>query len=360
MSREYYSVDLPRTCSPFATTQAIQQAILSYSSETEQDIVPHPVKQPSVSSVKSKDSKKLKSEPVSVSPTSPKPKESLLASLSRHNSTAKRASKIESRPKLETIESYVEKPKSSPKPKPPVPLFDNEDIFEASTIPSKTAIESEQPIGVKFGLSELPEDEFTSYTIWNASYSNMRVCPLNLTGGDYYYVENRSFIPNRPGVTLRLGTEKKAPCVAAAHLDYFKNSNMLGLGNMEHAPASVRWERLHKDSFWTHMRYSFSFEWEDGVVKKYEWHRTKNIYWVQDQGNLVLVEEGKHDVMAQYKGKEFAQVQKQRGALDVRKMDGERAVAWERMVILSWAVIVELQRRRTRERRVQTLFGRIV
>jgi len=159
-------------------------------------------------------------------------------------------------------------------------------------------------------------------------------------------------------VTLHSGSSKTSPVIGVAHLDYFSTSNLLGLGDPEHNPTGVAWERLHKESFWTHMRYSFSFEGENGPVK-YEWHRTKNIYMVADQGDLVLVEEGKHEILAEYKGKGvLGQVKKQRGVLNVKRIEGNEA--WERMVILTWASIVELQRRRTRERRVTALFGRVV
>ena len=107
------------------------------------------------------------------------------------------------------------------------------------------------------------------------------------------------------------------------------------------------------------MRYSFSLEEENGTVVKYEWHRTKSMYWVADQGDLVLVEEGKHDVLAEYKGKGLmGQVQKQRGNLNIKRREGNEV--WERMVILTCISIVELSRRRTRERRISTIFGKII
>lgn len=190
--------------------------------------------------------------------------------------------------------------------------------------------------------------------------TNMRVCPVDLTSTsvNYYYVESRMFAPNKPGITLHFGTSKTAPTIGVAHLDYFSTSNLLGLGDPDRNPTGMVWERLHKESFWTHMRYSFSLEGENGIVK-YEWHRTNNIYWLADQGDLILVEEGKHDVLAEYKSKGvLGQVKKQRGSLFIKRREGNNA--WERMVILTWASIVELQRRRTRERRVSTLFGRIV
>jgi len=216
-------------------------------------------------------------------------------------------------------------------------------------------------VAAEFGLTPLPEDEFISYTIYNASLTNLRVCPIDLTSTSltYYYIESRSFIPNKPGVTMHAGCTKDDPIIGIAHLDYFSTSNLLGIGDPEGDPTGVIWEKLHKESFWTHMRYSFSWE-----GKKYEWVRTKNVYFVYDQGDLVLVEEGKGEVLAEYKGKGvigqvgvLGQVKKQRGTLRVIK---GREEGWEKIVVLSWASIVELQRRRTRERRVSAIFGRIV
>lgn len=268
-----------------------------------------------------------------------------------------------SRPRISREPSYsLDLPRtSSPLFTPYSPI-----VVEETTIPSlsslspSTSTSKYNSIASEFGLSQLAEDETTAYTVWNAGLTNMRVCPVNLTSptNNFYYVESRSFVPNKPGITLHHGTSRDAPTIAVAHLDYFSTSNKIGLGDPEHNPTGVYWERLHKESFWTHMRYSFTFEGENGV-KRYEWHRTKNMYWVADQGDLVLVEEGKQDVLAEYKGKGvLGQVKKQRGSLNIKQQDGNEA--WERIVILTWASILELQRRRTRERRVTTLFGRIV
>lgn len=262
-----------------------------------------------------------------------------------------------SRPQLSREVSYsLDLPRtSSPIFSPYSPI-----VIAETTIPPTSPSSKRTSIAADFGLSHLPEDESTTYTVWNAGLTNMRVCPIDLTSSSncYYYVEARSFVPNKPGITLHFGTSKDSPTIGVGHLDYFSTSNLLGLGDPERDPTAVVWERLHKESFWTHMRYSFSLEEKDGMVL-YEWHRTKNLYWVADQGDLVLVEQGKQDVLAEYKGKGvLGQVKKQRGSLSIKqKNNGD---AWERMVILTWASILELQRRRTRERRVGTLFGRII
>ena len=332
MSREYAnSVDLPRTNTPFALKEAINAAITSYSSEDERDIVPRAPKQ------------------------------------AKHTSKPRR-SPLTSIPSQSLVPTESQQPSSNPSKTPRSSPATPTDV-EAPPSPTAENLRNES-IAITLGLAHLPEAEFTEYTIWNASLSNLRVCPIDLTctNPTYYYVENRAFIPSHPGVTLRLGSDKIAPIIAVAHLDYFSTKNLLGLGDPKTNPMGMKWEKLHKDSFWTHMRYSFSYDFGLGEgeatrfgdhsgVRKFEWHRTKFLYMVLDQPNLVLVEEGTHDVYAEYKGGNFGQVQKQRGVLKIKKGMGE---GWERMVVLAWASIVELTRRRTRERRVTALFGRVV
>ena len=341
MSREYsHSVDLPRTNTPFALKEAINAAITSYSSEDERDIVPRPPRQ-------TKHTSKSKRSPLSTIPS-----QSIVPTVLNQSSSTTSTSK--------TL-----------KPSTTTSTASEETLARELVPPSPTAEKlRNESIAITLGLGHLPDAEFTEYTVWNASLSNLRVCPIDLTCPNpiYYYVENRAFIPSHPGVTLHLGSDKTAPIIAVAHLDYFSTKNLLGLGDPKTNPMGMKWEKLHKDSFWTHMRYSFSYDFGLGEgeatrfgdhsgVRKFEWHRTKFLYMVLDQPDLVLVEEGTHDVYAQYKGGNFGQVQKQRGVLKVKKgMDQ----GWERMVVLSWASIVELTRRRTRERRVTALFGRVV
>jgi hypothetical protein len=332
MSRNYNSVDLPRTSSPFTLREAVDAALSSYASEDERDIVPRT------------------SKPSRRRTTATIPSESLVT-------TVKDAPPPKTDDVVHTLSKSAASTATSAVP--------NTDIVALS--PQNTRNE---PIGYAFGLSHVPETEYFEYVVWNASVSNMRVCPTDLTTSSptYYYIENRSFIPSRPGVTLHLGNDKTAPTVAVAHLDYFSTKNLLGLGSPETNPLGMKWEKLHRESFWTHMRYAFTFDFGNGEgeatrfgdhsgVRKFEWHRTKHVYWILDQPDLVLIEEGTLDVYAEYKGNNIAQAQKRRGTLKVKKGLGE---GWERMVILAWASIVELHRRRTRERRLTAMFGKII
>ncbi|KAG9243300.1 hypothetical protein BJ878DRAFT_511509 [Calycina marina] len=374
MSREYsHSVDLPRNNTPFALKEAINAAITTYASEDEAETVswaPKPVNNTS----KPKRSTLATIPSQSIVPTVPKQstKSSRKTSGSKPapSRSVARATEAQRKQEEEELEMAI-KLSIQEQSRRDDALFalPTDDIG-----PSQLHTESEElrneSIAATLGLSDLPDSEFNEYTVWNASLSNMRVCPIDLTAKnpDYFYIENRSFLPNKPGVTIHLGSDKKAPTICVAHLDYFSTKNLIGLGDPKTNPLDVKWEKLHKDSFWTHMRYSFQYDFGTGEgeatrfgdhsgVRKFEWHRTKQIYWLLDQPDLVLVEAGTHDVYALYKGGNFGQMQKQRGNLKIKKgMDQ----GWQRLVLLGWASIVELQRRRTRERRVATLFGRII
>lgn len=197
----------------------------------------------------------------------------------------------------------------------------------------------------------------------------MRVCPADLSSGQYFYIAHRSFLPNRPGVVVHSGSTKEGAVLGVAHLDYFSTSNSLGVGDPGTAPIEVVWEKMHKESFWTHMRYSFS--WDVEVERKglseverpiFEWHRTKNNWIWDDQGDLVLVQRGKEEeVLAIYEGKgPLGQLPgKRRGTLKIKERGPGVKEGWEMFVLLAWASIVELSRRRARQRRVSTIFGHI-
>jgi len=234
--------------------------------------------------------------------------------------------------------------------------------FSRAESPQSAIVAKRGSVAEEFGLGPLAEEEFKEYTVWNASVTNMRVCSVNLDGGASYYIENQFLTPKVPGVTVHSGIEKSGPVLGVAYLDYFSTSNSIGIGDPAMNPMGVEWYRLHKESFWTHVRYSFEVTLETGETKSFEWHRSRQgVYLVEDQGDLVLVEVGKSDVLAQYKGKgPLGQVKKQRGVLKIKEMGEEYGKNWETLVLLTWASLVELSRRRARQRRITGLFGRVV
>ncbi len=195
-------------------------------------------------------------------------------------------------------------------------------------------------IAAKFGLGILDEENFDEYIIYNAFVTNLRICPVHLTEkGRHYYVEHRSFLPNTPGAILREGIDKGGKSLGAAHLP-LQGQNSIGIGDFDSRPQDVVWEKMGNTGFWTHMKYEFEHVVPNGDRKKFNWIRTRNNV-LDDQGDLVLVENGKEDlILAEYLGKGLMKWKK-RGRLRIRVMEafGE---SWELIVLLSWASVIEV------------------
>ena len=149
-------------------------------------------------------------------------------------------------------------------------------------------------IAAKFGLGILDEENFNEYIVYNAFVTNLRICPIHLGNGKEYYVEHRSFLPNTPGAILREGVDKSGKSLGAAHLP-LTGRNSIGVGDFDSRPQDVVWERMGNAGFWTHMRYEFEHE-VNGVRKTFHWIRTRNNV-LDDQGDLVLVEDGREDLI---------------------------------------------------------------
>ncbi|KUJ09799.1 uncharacterized protein LY89DRAFT_724191 [Mollisia scopiformis] len=229
----------------------------------------------------------------------------------------------------------------------PTPAKEKANPFESVGAPPKS--QYYDSVAAAFGLGILDEEEFTEYIVYDAFVTNLRICPLNLTDtGHYYYVEHRSFLPNVPGVILRHGTEKSGKSLGAAHIP-LQGKNTFGVGDYDGRPHEMVWERMGNTGFWTHMKYEFEHEIAAGVRKTFNWIRTRNNI-MDDQGDLVLVEQGReYLVLCEYLGKGLLKWKK-RGRLRIRTVEafGE---SWEIVVLLTWASVIELSRRRARIRR---------
>lgn len=194
-------------------------------------------------------------------------------------------------------------------------------------------------VAASFGLGIRDEEEFSEFNVYDAFVTNLRVCPVDLNGHSYY-VEHRSFLPHIPGVILRRGTEKDGEALGVAHLP-LAGRNKIGLGDFKNNPSAVIWESMGNAGFWTHMKYVFEFEPVNGERRKFCWIRTRNNI-MDDQGDLVLVEEGRESlILVEYLGKGLLKWKK-RGRLRIRqaKILGEK---WEMMVLLTWGSVVEVR-----------------
>lgn len=231
----------------------------------------------------------------------------------------------------------------------PTPSQEKGNPFESIASAGNEKSKYYDSIAAAFGLGILDEDEFIDYTIYDAFITNLRVCPVYLDNkGRYYYVEHRSFLPHIPGVMLHEGTEKTGKCLGVAHIP-LAGQNSIGIGDIQHSPHTMRWENMGNTGFWTHMKYEFVHELETGERKTFNWIRTRNNI-MDDQGDLVLVEEGREGtILAEYLGKGLLKWKK-RGRLRIREVEAF-GKDWEVVVLLSWASVVELSRRRARIRR---------
>ena len=225
----------------------------------------------------------------------------------------------------------------------PTPAQEKSNPFEKANplVSSSPASPHYDSIAAKFGLGILDEENFTDYTVYDAFVTNLRICPVHLTDtGHFYYVEHRSFLPRVPGVILRAGIDKKGRSLGAAHIP-LTGVNTFGVGDSEKNSQGMVWEKLGSTGFWTHMRYEFSYEIPNGQRRTFHWIRTRNNI-IDDQGDYVLVEKGREDlILVEYLGKGILKWKK-RGRLRIRVVEnfGE---SWELVVLLTWASVVEVR-----------------
>lgn len=234
----------------------------------------------------------------------------------------------------------------------PTPAYEKSNPFDTNSNPNS---DGKQPfydsIAASFGLGILDTEDFTEFNIYNAFVTNLRICPVHLTdSGRYYYVEHRFWLPSVPGVVLHRGNDKEGEVLGVAHIP-IQGENSIGVGDFKNVPERVVWERMGNAGFWTHQRYDFSY-WverqgeseggQGGERKTFQWIRTRNNL-IDDQGDLVLVEKGKDEVLAEYLGKGVLKWKK-RGRLRVKNMEREFGETWELVVLTSWASVVEVSR----------------
>jgi hypothetical protein len=219
----------------------------------------------------------------------------------------------------------------------PTPAQEKSNPFDSSQ-PEDKHYDS---IAAKFGLGILDEELFMEYTVYDAFVTNLRICPVHLTDdGQYYYVEHRFSLPHVPGVILRSGIDKKGKCLGAAYIPV-QGANTFGIGDIEKGSHTMVWEKLGCTGFWTHMKYAFVHEIPNGQQRTFIWFRTRNNIY-DDQGDLVLVEEGREDlILAEYLGKGLLKWKK-RGRLRIKvaELFGD---TWELVVLVTWASVIEVR-----------------
>jgi hypothetical protein len=100
-------------------------------------------------------------------------------------------------------------------------------------------------------------DNFCTLEVSNAGLWNLSISvPSSPT--PIFYIENSSFTPGKPSVTLTAGT-KNGPVLGVVKLAYL-GQDTIGLGDPTSNTVEMVFEELRKVSKWTHARYEFECE----------------------------------------------------------------------------------------------------
>jgi hypothetical protein len=187
--------------------------------------------------------------------------------------------------------------------------------------------------------------QFKELIVNNASLQNLRILAPDAETG-LFYVANSTFTLNGPHVTLYAGPDKLGPVLGVAYLG-LTATNTVGIGDPKSNINSMVWERLSRTSKWTHSTYQFEFIFGEEGRKSFIWQRVRSNPF-DDQGNMELFEDGKPGViLAKYESVGVFKW-KNRGRMFIIDGYGD---AWELMVLLTGLALVELSRRRARQRR---------
>lgn len=187
--------------------------------------------------------------------------------------------------------------------------------------------------------------QFKELLVNNASPRNLRILSPNSETG-LFYVVNSSFTRNKPHITLHSGHDESGPVLGVAYINQF-GTNTIGIGDPERDIGSMVWERLSRVSKWTHATYQFECSFGEEGRKSFVWQRLRQ-HVFDDQGDMELFEDGKPEViLARY---ESVGVFKRKKRGEMLILDG-RGDGWELVVLLTGLALVELSRRRSRQRR---------
>ena len=186
--------------------------------------------------------------------------------------------------------------------------------------------------------------QFTDLTLYTEGLVHFRMCP---TGSEEttFYVTNTIWNHGNPDIIMYHGPDKNSPIIAVGHLTRC-STNTMGVGDYSKADAdrAMTWETLQHTSKWSYEKYNydFSFGGEKDARGKFEWRRVKRYPYT-----LQLVELSNPEVAlaAFIPGPGFRVMI--RGRILVKKGYGQD---WERMAMLTGLALLQLMRRRVRQR----------
>lgn len=187
--------------------------------------------------------------------------------------------------------------------------------------------------------------KFKELTVNRASPQNLRILSPDSENA-LFFAANSWFTPCKPHITLHAGPDKSGPVLGVVY-NAHSGPNTIGIGDPESNINSMVWERLTRTSKWTHSTYQFEFIFGEEGRTSFIWQRV-NSNPFDDQGDMKLFEDGKPDViLARYEGAGVFRWKK-RGRMLILDGHGD---AWELMVLLTGLALIELSRRRARQRR---------
>ncbi|OBT71559.1 hypothetical protein VF21_09573 [Pseudogymnoascus sp. 05NY08] len=204
--------------------------------------------------------------------------------------------------------------------------------------------------------AESSDLRYKTYSVHNLDMQNITL-HANQDGPVLYTIINSTFTAGTHSVVLHAGA-RTTPPIGAANISTFKGTNQFGVRTgastaLEGMEGMV-WEELRRASSWTHGTYAFEWMWADGERRKYEWRRTSSPLMLDDQADMELVEKGREGmVLARYTRGALIRWTV-RARLEVRILDSEGEEEWERwqtVVLLTVMTLVEMSRRRARQRK---------
>lgn len=191
------------------------------------------------------------------------------------------------------------------------------------------------------------------------SHLNLRI--QDTAGRTLYHVENRQIPLGKPDVTLRAGSEKDGPVLGVCRWSHMYSRHFnVGLGDPFTDEKNTTWEEVKTD----HIRHP-EFKWSVGNVsgggRTLAWHRIHGDDAAADgdektntmsMKNFKLIDCGSGEVLAVFASNRYKSWSKL-GKFTI-KVDGVArgwGEKWELMVLLTALGLVEMSRRRGRQRR---------
>ncbi|KFY73786.1 hypothetical protein V499_06143 [Pseudogymnoascus sp. VKM F-103] len=203
---------------------------------------------------------------------------------------------------------------------------------------------------------ESTDPHYKTYSVHNLDMQNITL-HANQDGPALYTIINSTFTAGAHSVVLHAGP-RTTPPIGAANISTFKGTNQFGVrtgaSTALEGMEGMAWEELRRTSSWTHGTYAFEWMWADGERRKYEWRRTSSPLMLDDQADMELVEKGREGmVLARYTRGALIRWTV-RARLGVRILNSEGEDEWERwqtVVLLTVMTLVEMSRRRARQRK---------